>query len=61
MTKLNYPITNLETMNNLVRGVPLTQTGTTSSTTTPPPSFASQLSGMGLTGLSLYNMFGSPR
>jgi hypothetical protein len=58
MTKLNYPITNLETMNNLVRGVPLTQTGTTGSQTTPPPSFASQLAGMGLTGLSLYNMFG---
>jgi hypothetical protein len=53
MTKLNYPVTNLETMNNLVRGVPLTQTGTTGSQTTPPPSFASQLAGMGLTGLSL--------
>jgi len=59
MTKLNYPITNLETMNNLVRGVPLTQTGTMGSQTTPPPSFASQLAGMGLTGLSLYNMFGN--
>ena len=59
MTKLNYPITNLETMNNLVRGVPLTQTGSMGSQTTPPPSFASQLAGMGLTGLSLYNMFGS--
>jgi hypothetical protein len=61
MTKLNYPITNLETMNNLVRGVPLTQTGSMGSQTTPPPSFASQLAGMGLTGLSLYNMFGTPR
>jgi hypothetical protein len=59
MSKLNYPVTNLETMNNLVRGVPLTQTGTTGATTTPPPSFASQLAGMGMTGLSLYNMFGS--
>jgi 23S rRNA A2030 N6-methylase RlmJ len=58
MTKLNYPIANLETMNNLVRGVPLTQTGSMGSQTTPPPSFASQLAGMGLTGLSLYNMFG---
>jgi 23S rRNA A2030 N6-methylase RlmJ len=58
MTKLNYPVTNLETMNNLVRGVPLTQTGSMGSQTTPPPSFASQLAGMGLTGLSLYNMFG---
>lgn len=61
MTKLNYPLSNLETMNNLVRGAPLTQTATAGSQTTPPPSFASQLAGMGLTGLSLYNMFGSPR
>jgi hypothetical protein len=59
MSKLNYPVTNLETMNNLVRGVPLTQTGQSGAQTTPPPSFASQLAGMGLTGLSLYNMFGS--
>jgi 23S rRNA A2030 N6-methylase RlmJ len=58
MTKLNYPITNLETMNNLVRGVPLTTTGEMQSRTTPPPSFASQLAGLGLSGLSLYNMFG---
>ena len=61
MTKLNYPVTNLETMNNLVRGVPLTKTGETGAQTTPPPSFASQLAGMGMTGLSLYNMFGSGR
>ena len=60
MTKLNQPLTNVEIMNNLARGVPLTQTGTTTSTTTPPPSFASQLAGTGLTGLSLYNMFGKP-
>ena len=61
MTKLNYPLTNLETMNNLVRGAPLTQTATSGAQTTPPPSFASQLAGMGMTGLSLYNMFGSGR
>ncbi len=59
MAQLNYPLTRLETMNNLVRGVPLTQTGSTQSTTTPPPSFASQLAGMGLSGLALYNMFGN--
>jgi hypothetical protein len=58
MAKLNQPLTNVETMSNLARGVPLTQTAQASTTTTPPPSFASQLAGMGLTGLSLYNMFG---
>jgi len=59
MTKLNQPLTNVETMSNLARGTPLTQTATASTQTTPPPSFASQLAGMGLTGLSLYNMFGN--
>jgi len=59
MTRLNYPLTSIETMSNLARGVPLTQTATSGSQTTPPPSFASQLAGMGLTGLSLYNMFGN--
>jgi hypothetical protein len=59
MARLNQPLTNVETMSNLARGVPLTQTATSGSQTTPPPSFASQLAGMGLTGLSLYNMFGN--
>ena len=59
MTQINYPLTGAETMSNLARGVPLTQTGQSGSQTTPPPSFASQLAGMGLTGLSLYNMFGN--
>jgi hypothetical protein len=58
MAKLNQPLTNVETMNNLARGTPLTQTATSTTQTTPPPSFASQLAGTGLTGLSLYNMFG---
>jgi len=58
MARQNQPLTNVETMNNLARGVPLTQTGGTQVQTTPPPSFASQLAGTGLTGLSLYNMFG---
>ena len=57
MEKLNFPLSNLETMSNLVRGVPLTQTGGTTATTTPAPSFASQFAGMGMTGLGLYNLF----
>jgi hypothetical protein len=57
MERLNYPLTTYETMSNLVRGVPLTQTGGTTATTTPAPSFASQFAGMGMTGLGLYNLF----
>jgi hypothetical protein len=56
MAKLNFPMTQLETMNNLVRGAPLAQTAASQRNTTPAPSFASQLAGMGLTGLSMYNM-----
>lgn len=48
----------LGSMANLLRGVPLYQSAETKATATPPPSFASQLGGLGLTGLSLYNMFG---
>jgi hypothetical protein len=59
MSQINFPLTGAETMSNLARGVPLTQTGSSGAQTTPPPSFASQLAGMGLTGLSLYNMFGN--
>lgn len=46
-------------MANILRGVPTTNSTSTQATTAPPPSFASQLAGMGLTGLSLYNMFGN--
>jgi hypothetical protein len=48
----------LGSMSNLLRGVPLYQSAETKSQTTPPPSFASQIGGLGLTGLSLYNMMG---
>jgi hypothetical protein len=47
----------LGSMANILRGVPLYQSSETQATTTPPPSFASQLGGLGLTGLSLYNLF----
>jgi hypothetical protein len=48
----------LGSMSNLLRGVPLYQSSEVKSQTTPAPSFASQLAGMGLTGLSMYNMMG---
>lgn len=47
----------LGSMANILRGVPLYQSESTQATTTPPPSFASQLAGLGLTGLSMYNLF----
>jgi len=46
----------LGNLSNILRGVPLTDT--TQTTTTPPPSFASQLTGLGLTGIGLYNLLG---
>jgi hypothetical protein len=49
----------LGSMANILRGVPTTNSSSTQATTAPPPSFASQLGGLGLTGLSLYNMFGT--
>lgn len=51
-----YGQTQLGNLSNLLRGIPLTDT--TQTTTTPPPSFASQLTGLGLTGIGLYNLLG---
>ena len=42
---------------NILRGIPTTNT--TQTNTTPPPSFASQLTGLGITGLSLAKLLGS--
>ena len=53
---IRFPETQLGGMANILRGIPTTDT--TQTQTTPPPSFASQLAGMGLAGLGLYNMFG---
>ena len=41
-------------LSNLLRGIPMTSS--TQTTTTPAPSFASQLTGLGLTGVGLYNL-----
>ena len=52
-----YGMTQVGQLSNLLRGIPLSDT--TQTTSTPPPSFASQLTGLGLTGLSLYNLLGN--
>lgn len=57
LTRIGYPQEQLGKMADILRGVPIAKVGESTTTTTPPPSFASQLAGMGLTGLSLYNMF----
>jgi hypothetical protein len=54
--KADYGMTQVGQLSNLLRGIPLS--GSTSTTTTPPPSFASQLTGLGLTGIGLYNLLG---
>jgi len=51
-----YGQTQVGQLSNLLRGVPMQSS--TQTVTTPPPSFASQLTGLGLTGLGLYNMLG---
>jgi hypothetical protein len=54
MRGIEFPEKQLTSLSSFIRGIPLTDTATT--TTTPPPSFASQLAGMGLAGLSMYNL-----
>ena len=54
MQQAEYGQTQVGQLSNLLRGIPLSDT--TQRTTTPPPSFASQLTGLGLTGIGLYNL-----
>ena len=58
MRALGFPEQQLGSFANILRGVPLGDTMGTQTMTTPPPSFASQLAGLGLGGLSLFNMMG---
>ena len=51
-----YGLTQAGQLSNLLRGIPLSDT--TQATNTPPPSFASQLTGLGVTGIGLYNLLG---
>jgi hypothetical protein len=51
-----YGMTQVGQLSSLLRGVPLSDT--TARTSTPPPSFASQLTGLGLSGIGLYNLLG---
>jgi len=51
-----YGQTQVGSLSNLLRGIPMTSA--TQTTSVPPPSFASQLTGLGLTGIGLYNMLG---
>lgn len=59
MDQAQYGQTQVGQLSNLLRGIPLSDTRQTN--TTPPPSFASQLAGMGMTGISLYNLLGGNR
>jgi hypothetical protein len=54
--RAEYGRSQIGDLSNLLRGIPMTDT--TQTTSTPPPSFASTLTGLGLTGLGVYNMLG---
>jgi hypothetical protein len=56
----DYPMEQLGYYSNLLRGLPMTM-GSTTTTYAPPPSIASQVGGLGLAGLGLYNMAGGGR
>jgi hypothetical protein len=58
MREVKYPEQQFMGMSSLLRGTPMGERIGATSATSPPPSFMSQLGGLGLTGLSLYNLFG---
>lgn len=53
----DYPMEQLGYYSNMLRGLPI-QLGSTTTTYAPPPSIASQVGGLGLAGLGLYNLAG---
>lgn len=58
MRGIQYPESQLEKLSSFIRGVPMTDLVRTQTETTPTPSFASQLAGLGLSGLSVLNLLG---
>jgi hypothetical protein len=56
----DYPMEQLGYYSNLLRGLPM-QMGSTQTTYAQPPSMASQIGGLGLSALGLYNMAGGGR
>jgi len=56
----DYPMEQLGYYSNLLRGLPM-QMGSTQTTYAQPPSIASQIGGLGLSALGLYNMAGGGR
>lgn len=58
MRQVQLPEQQLMGMSSLLRGVPMGDRIGSQTAVTSPPSFLSQLSGLGLTGLSLYNLAG---
>jgi hypothetical protein len=57
LAQRDYPMEQLGYFSNLMRGIPV-QLGSTATTYAPPPSMASQIGGLGLTGLGMYNLLG---
>jgi len=55
LAQRDYPMEQLGYYSNLMRGIPI-QLGSTTTTYAPPPSLASQVTGLGLAGLGLYNL-----
>jgi hypothetical protein len=58
MRRADFPMEQVGNMANLLRGVPIAQTGGATTTNTPAPSFASQIAGLGLGGLGLMKQLG---
>ena len=55
LAQRDYPMEQLGYFSNLMRGIPV-QLGSTATTYAPPPSLTSQIAGLGLAGLGMYNL-----